>query len=111
MSIDEIKAISEIVQNLAQTGEQVGSNWILWHYGVQVFRDLTSTLLAIIILHIAYRMFLRLSAAGIHDTFMREMRDRLKVGCGGVLIEEEVTETQHILRQLVKDYKTSKKEA
>lgn len=114
MSIDEIKAISEIVQNLAQTGEQVGGNWILWHYGVQIFKDITGTLFGLSIIYAAYRVFTTLHMDHDTDSFFRDMRDTLGTGTSGGLTATELAATMSELRRVVAVHKAAqraKKEA
>ena len=108
MSIEEIKEVAGIIEKIAAHGENAGSVWIYAHYGLALFKDVTSFTLGALFIYLAYRFLRTLTPCGAYEEYLGQLRDRLNVGSPGTLTSEEFLRTKSKLQMVLDEYEAMK---
>jgi hypothetical protein len=101
MSIEELKLILETIRSLS--GDATTAMY--WYFGLEFAKFVLGWLVGAGVALTIIRMTVALSGNGRDETFMRECRDALRIGCQGGLIESERAATQQTIRKLIQESK------
>jgi hypothetical protein len=101
MDIEQLKLILETLQGVGHEAGNLAALYLWLQFAGSVLGSLCVAATLVGITYIIYRA-IRLSQG--HDeseTFLRDMRDQLRTGTGGVLTDDERQHTMTALRKLV----------
>ena len=109
MDIEQLKLVLETLQSVSHDAGNIAVLWLWLKFGAYIAGHV---FWAAIICAGAYTIFRAVKMAhGVDgtDTFLREMRDLLHTGSGGVLTDRERNDTQTALRTLAHEYTVLKR--
>lgn len=101
MNIDELKMILETINSTTGLAKDFGTTWIWLHYGFKVFDMLVLLLVVAVICYVIYRCVLAINGGGDQERFLRQCRDRLRIGSPGGMTDGEWVELRMKLTELI----------
>ena len=107
MNIDEHKMVLETINNTTGLAKHVGTIWIWLHYGFKVVVQLIMLSVLSVFAYTVWRVVLTLG--GKDTRFMRLCRDRLGIGCQGVMTESEYERTTERIMDLIDKHNKEKR--
>lgn len=108
MNIEELKMILETINATTGLAKEMGTTWIWLHYGFKVLQGLVVLATVGIVFYAIYKTILTIHSGTIDTQFMRECRDKLKIGSTGVMTDWEYHVTTSEIRELINRHNKNK---
>lgn len=100
MDIEQLKLVLETLQSVSHDASSLAVLWLWLKFGAIVFSHVFWGAIVVSLVWLIVRVVRAQSSEQDYDRFLREMRDILGTGTGGVLTEPEFSSTSARLRQL-----------
>jgi len=104
MDIEQLKLVLETLQSVSHDASSIAVLWLWLKFGTHIAAQLFWAVVVCVAVYGIFRTVRMLHGVDGTDTFLREMRDLLQTGTGGVLTDRERHETQTALRNLAHEY-------
>ena len=101
MNIEELKLILETIRSLSGDA----STAAYWYFGLEFAKFVLGWLVSAGVVLALTQTIARANGVGGDEDFMCECRDALRIGCRGVLLQEERRDTQAAIRKLIQERK------
>lgn len=109
MNIDELKMILETINATTGLAKDMGTTWIWLHYGFKVLDGLALLVGVAVVVYGIFRIAKMLNNADTDTPFIRNCRDKLGIGCRGIVTEQEYYETTIKVMELIDQHKREQK--
>lgn len=101
MNIEEMKMVLETINNTTGLAKDFGTTWVWLHYGLKVFDSLLAVACILGVVYVIYRLVVYTNGGGDKERFMRQCRDRLRIGSHGYMTDGEWVELRMKLTELI----------
>lgn len=101
MNIDELKMILETINSTTGLAKDFGTTWVWLHYGLKVFDSLLAVACILGVAYAIYRMVVYSNGGTHQEAFLRQCRDRLRIGSPGGMTDGEWIALRMKLNELI----------
>ena len=101
MDLEQLKLILEALKGVSQDAGSLFTLWLWLKFGSSVLSNMVLVVCVVAVVYAVYRAVMSASGASESETFIREMRDRLRTGSPGMLTQGERIATLMRLREIV----------
>ena len=101
MNIDELKMILETINSTTGLAKDFGTTWVWLHYGLKVFDSLLAVACILGVAYAVYRVVVHANGGGDQERFLRQCRDRLRIGSPGCMTDSEWIALRMKLTELI----------
>ena len=108
MNIEELKLVLETINTTTGLAKDIGTVWIWLHYTFKLLDGLLVIGCIWGVAYAIYRMVVFCNGGEEDESFMRQCRDRLRIGSPGSLTDSERRDTQIKLMQLIDKHNEEK---
>lgn len=109
MDIEQLKLVLETLQSVSHDASSIALLWIWLKFGASIAGQIFWAVAICAIAYAVFRTVRMLHGVDGTDAFLREMRDVLHTGSGGVLTDRERNDTQARLRAIAHEYSIKKR--
>ena len=108
MDIDQLKLVLETIQSVSHDASSLAILWLWLKFGAVAFSHLFWGTIVVSAVWLIVRLIRQQTDGEKYEQFLRDMRDTLGTGTGGVLTPEEFSRTSAKLRELADAYRNNK---
>lgn len=101
MELEQLKLVLETLRGVGQDAGEIAVLWIWLKFSGGLLNNIASACTIVGVAWVIYRGVLKVNNVADVDYFLREMRDKLRVGSSGYLTDHERVQTVAAIRALV----------